>query len=75
MSVRIKNKHIAREIKAALDGRTQRWLAHKIDMAEDKLSNKLNDIDQFEQADLDQINKVLGTSLALSSQTNNTETK
>lgn len=65
MATKAKKISISEQIKAALDGRTQRWLAYQIAMAEDKLSNKLNGYDDFNQDELNKINEVLNTSIEL----------
>lgn len=49
-------------IKAALDGRTQRWLADKIGMPDDYLSNKLKGKFRINDNELAKINGALGTS-------------
>ncbi len=50
------------EIKRSLDGRTQRWLARKIGMPEDYLSNKLKGNFRINDNELAAINEALGTS-------------
>lgn len=50
---------IQEQIKLALDGRTQRWLAMQVQMPEDTLSKKMNGIIEFNEADLKVINERL----------------
>ena len=54
-----KTSTISEQIKLALDGRSQRWLALKIAMPEDSLSKKLNGKKKFEDKDIDAINNLL----------------
>lgn len=54
-------KTVSEQIKEALDGRTQRWLALKIGMSEDKLSNKLKGLTDFLKEELELINSALNT--------------
>jgi hypothetical protein len=61
MASKTKKATLGQQIKEALDGRTQRWLALKIEMSEDKLSNKLKDLTPFTDEDLTKINSVLET--------------
>lgn len=58
------SKQIGSEIKLLLS-RNQRWLSDQICMREPLLSEKINGRKDFEQVDLDKINKVLGTSFKL----------
>jgi len=50
-------------VKEALDGRTQRWLAIKIGMSEDKLSNKIKGLTAFTDTEKEAINKILKTNI------------
>ena len=59
-----KSKQIGSEIKLILS-RNQRWLSDKICMREPLLSEKINGRKDFEQGELDKINKVLGTSFKI----------
>jgi hypothetical protein len=58
------SKQIGAEIKLLLS-RNQRWLSDQICMREPLLSEKINGRKDFEQAELDSINKILGTSFKL----------
>lgn len=66
MALKLKktDKSIPVKIKKALDGRTQRWLALKISMADTEMSNKMNCITPFSIEDLIKIDSVLATDLA-----------
>lgn len=59
-----KSKQIGAEIKLILS-RNQRWLSDKIKMREPLLSEKINGRKDFEQSELDLINKVLDTNYKL----------
>lgn len=59
-----KSKQIGDQIKILLS-RNQRWLSDKICMREPLLSEKINGRKDFEQDELDKINKVLGTDFKL----------
>lgn len=54
---------MAAKIKAALDGRTQRWLGEKIEMDDVSLSNKLNGVYQFSEDELKKIEQILNIKL------------
>ena len=54
---------VSEQIKVALDGRSQRWLALKIAMPEDSLSKKLNGKKKFEDNDIAAINNLLKTNI------------
>lgn len=58
------SKQIGAEIKLLLS-RNQRWLSDQICMREPLLSEKINGRKDFEQPELDAINKVLGTNFKL----------
>ncbi len=60
MTAKTDRKTISDQIKLELM-RNQRWLAKKIGMRESLLSEKINMVKEWEQGDLDKINKVLGT--------------
>lgn len=47
------------QVKVALDGRTQRWLALQIRIPETDLSKKMNDVVPFTQDEIKQINELL----------------
>lgn len=66
MATKEKNKseQIGLKIKVLLS-RNQRWLSDKICMREPLLSEKINGRKDFEQDELDAINKVLGTDFKL----------
>lgn len=52
-------------VKAALDGRTQRWLALEIKMPEDNLSKRMQGVVWFTQTEIDAINERLGSFIEL----------
>ncbi len=47
------------QVKVALDGRTQRWLALQIRMPETDLSKKMNEAVPFTEDEIKQINELL----------------
>ena len=51
------------KIKSALDGRTQRWLAIKTGIPEDKLSNKIKGLTPFTEDDIKKINRSLNVTI------------
>ena len=53
------NISVQDQIKIALDGRTQRWLALEIKMPEDSLSRKMKGYDVFSEEEISAINKRL----------------
>lgn len=53
------------QVKLALDGRTQRWLAMEIKIPEDSLSQKMNGLKDFTQSEIDAINNRLGSNIKL----------
>lgn len=58
---------VQEQIKEALDGRTQRWLALKIAMPEDTLSKKMIGAKgyEFTAEDVQAINNILSSSIKL----------
>lgn len=56
---------VQEQVKKALDGRSQRWLAMEIKMPEDLLSRKMNGYKEFTQDDVDRINKRLSSTIYL----------
>lgn len=50
---------IPEQVKEALDGRTQRWLALNIKMPETDLSKKMNGSAEFTDEEIQTINEVL----------------
>jgi len=50
-------------IKAAMDGRTQRWLSQKAQIPEVDLSNKLNGVKPFTETDKKAISEALNITL------------
>ena len=50
---------IPEQVKVALDGRTQRWLALEIKMSEDVLSKKMTGAIEFTREELERIEKRL----------------
>lgn len=57
----MKKLTIPQQIKKALDGRSQRWLALEIKMPESNMSKKMNGAPgyEFTEADINKINKRL----------------
>lgn len=53
------------QIEIALDGRTQRWLALEVKIAESELSKKLRNSELFTQDEIDRINKRLNSNVIL----------
>ncbi len=53
------------QIRAALDGRTQRWLALEIKMPEDSLSKRMKGIAEFSQEEIERINARLSVNITL----------
>lgn len=64
MATKQKAVTIGEQIKELLS-RNQRWLARQINMREALLSEKINEVRNWTQEDLDKINKVLGTNFKL----------
>lgn len=64
MALKQKTIPIGEQIKSILN-KNQRWLAQQIGMREALLSEKINQVKDWNQEDLDKINKVLGTSFKL----------
>lgn len=62
-----KSASLGKLIKSHLN-RNQRWLAKETGMREPDLSEKLNDLKQFTQEELDKINSVLQTNYKLDNQ-------
>lgn len=56
---------IQEQIKIALDGRTQRWLAMEIKMSEDVLSKKMKGFLPFTKEDIKAINTRLKSKVKL----------
>jgi len=56
---------IPNQVKKALDGRTQRWLALEIKMPESILSKKMNGEVFFTKEDIETINKRLSCSIEI----------
>ncbi len=56
---------VQEQVKEALDGRTQRWLALNIKMPESDLSKKMNGALDFTQKEIDSINELLKSSISL----------
>lgn len=56
---------IPEQVKVALDGRTQRWLAMEIKMPEDMLSKKMNGFMEFSNEDIKTINHRLKSNIKL----------
>jgi len=51
------------QIRKALDGRSQRWLAQEISLTDDAMSRRMNGILQFAETELSAIEKVLNFKL------------
>lgn len=56
---------IPEQVKKALDGRTQRWLALEIKMPEAILSKKMNGFEPFTKEDVATINARLSSSIEM----------
>ena len=56
-------KTIPEQIKKALDGRSQRWLAMEIKMPESEMSKKINGKVAFSESEIDKINKRLNCNI------------
>lgn len=54
---------IGEQVKEALDGRTQRWLAREIGMTEDSLSRKMQGLLEFTDDEIESINVRLSSSI------------
>jgi len=52
---------VKKQVKKALDGRTFRWLAMKVQIHESDLSKKLSGDKKFTEAERERINNVLKT--------------
>ena len=61
----VKKLCVQEQVKNALDGRSQRWLAMEIKMPEDTLSRKMNGYKEFTQDEVDTINKRLNVNIVL----------
>ncbi len=61
----VKKLCVQEQVKVALDGRTQRWLAMEIKMPEDTLSKKMKGYSEFTQDELYLINKRLKVNISL----------
>jgi len=64
MSEELKKK-VIKDVKVALDGRTQRWLALEIKMPEDNLSKRMQGVVAFTQEEIDTINTRLNSNINL----------
>lgn len=56
---------VPQQVEAALDGRTQRWLALKANIPESDLSKKLAGKMLFNEAEIGRINDILKTDIKL----------
>jgi hypothetical protein len=54
---------LAKEVKEALDGRTNRWLALKIGMPETDISKKMRGRISFTKEEIDAINRLLNVNI------------
>lgn len=54
---------IPEQIKVALDGRTQRWLSFKVEIAESELSKKMNGDLDFSDDEIKRINERLKSTI------------
>lgn len=52
------------QVKVALDGRTQRWLALEIKMPEDNMSKRMTGVVEFTQQEIDAINNRLKSNIS-----------
>ena len=57
----VKITPILDQIKVAMDGRTQRWLALNARIPETDLSRKLNGLVKFDETEIKSIEEALGT--------------
>ena len=57
-------KSIKEQLEVALDGRSQRWLSFEVRIAEAELSKKINGVLEFTDAEIEKINKRLGSSIS-----------
>jgi len=57
-------KSLKEQIEVALDGRSQRWLSFEVRIAEAELSKKINGVLEFTDAEIEKINKRLGSSIS-----------
>jgi len=64
MSEELKKK-VIEDVKVALDGRTQRWLALEIKMPEDNLSKRMQGVVWFTQDEIETINTRLNSNINL----------
>ena len=64
MSEKLKQQ-VINDVKVALDGRTQRWLALEIKMPEDNLSKRMQGIVWFSQEEIETINARLNSKIIL----------
>ena len=53
------------QVRVALDGRTQRWLALEIKMPEDNMSKRMTGTVQFTQEEINSINNRLKSNIEL----------
>ena len=53
------------QVRVALDGRTQRWLALEIKMPEDNMSKRMTGTVQFTQEEINAINNRLKSNITL----------
>lgn len=54
---------VIEQVKIALDGRTQRWLALEIKMPEDNMSKRMTGTVQFTKEEIDSINERLKSNI------------
>lgn len=52
------------EIKKALAGRTQRWLAMQIGLSDTQFSNKMLGVNDFSKENVEMINQILKTNIS-----------
>lgn len=56
---------IPEQVRTALDGRTQRWLALEVKMSEDMLSKKMQGLIEFTEDEIERINTRLNSKIKL----------
>lgn len=56
---------VIEQVKVALDGRTQRWLALEIKMPEDNMSKRMTGTVQFTQEEINSINERLKSNIEI----------
>lgn len=63
MATKAKVLTIGDQIKAALDGRSQRWLGQKLDLTDDAISRRMNGILEFTEQEIEIVNELLSLNI------------